>query len=149
MSQAQLDPMLRHIRKLVGAAAIQDLSDAQLLWRFVSAREETAFAALVERHGRLVWSVCWQVLRHQQDAEDAFQATFLVLARQAKALCRSETVAGWLYRVAYRLATKAGMNMARQRTLEKRAQNRRANGPDTELALRELQATTAMRRSRQ
>src|SRR5207302_803996 len=106
-----------------------------LLERFISAREERAFAVLVERYNRLVWSVCWQVLHHRQDAEDAFQATFLVLARHARTIRRTETVAGWLYRVAYRLATKSGMNMAKQRRLEKRVPNRRAEEPGSELAL--------------
>jgi RNA polymerase sigma factor (sigma-70 family) len=130
---------MRHIRKLVGADAIPALSDADLLQRFVSAREETAFATLVDRYGRLVWSVCWQVLHHREDAEDAFQATFLALARHAPSIRQSETVASWLYRVAYRVATKAGMNMARQRKLDTPVSNRRADEPHTELAWRELQ----------
>jgi RNA polymerase sigma factor (sigma-70 family) len=140
MSQAKLEPVLQHIRKLAGSALTSDPSDSQLLERFLSTREERAFAVLVERYNRLVWSVCWQVLHHRQDAEDAFQATFLVLARHARTIRRTETVAGWLYRVARRLATRAGMNMATQRTHEKRVRNRRVEEPGSELALSELQA---------
>jgi hypothetical protein len=92
MAETQLAPVLRHIRRLAGVSGDADLTDAQLLQRFVTRRDETAFAALVERHGRLVWGVCRQVLRHQQDAEDAFQATFLVLARQAAAIHKAEAV---------------------------------------------------------
>src|SRR5262249_56984917 len=85
MTQTSLSPVVRHIRKLAGADAVRELSDTELLERFVAVREERAFAALLRRHGPLVWSVCWQVLHHRQDAEDAFQATFLLLARQGGA----------------------------------------------------------------
>jgi RNA polymerase sigma factor (sigma-70 family) len=94
---------------------VPDLTDGQLLARFVVCREECAFAALVQRHGPLVWNVCRRVLRHQQDAEDAFQATFLVLARKARSVQKRESVGGWLYKVAYRIALKArGVNLRRR-----------------------------------
>src|SRR5438105_11988132 len=80
------------------------VSDAQLLARFIACRDERAFAALVRRHGRRIWGVCHRVLRHQQDAEDAFQAAFLVLARKARSVVKRESVGGWLYRVAYHIA---------------------------------------------
>ncbi len=139
MTRVQLAPVLRHIRKLAGADPAQELSDTQLLKRFAAGREENAFAALVKRHSRLVWSVCWHVLRHQQDAEDAFQATFLLLARQAGSIRQTEAVGSWLYRVAYRVATKARMAMARRPTLEIEFSNRRAEEPHNEAAWRELQ----------
>src|SRR5262245_39541233 len=90
MTSAQAGALLRHIRTLVGAAHDHQ-SDQELLQRFVSRREEAAFAALLRRHGPLVLSVCRRALRHEQDAEDAFQATFLVLARKAGSIRRQES----------------------------------------------------------
>jgi RNA polymerase sigma factor (sigma-70 family) len=133
-------PVVRHIRKLVGADPAAEPSDAELLQRFIANREEPAFAALVRRHGPLVWGVCWQVLHHRQDAEDAFQATLLLLARQAGSIRKTEAVAGWLYRVAHRVATKAGRNMARQRAQRCRVEQRPVSPPEAEAGWRELQA---------
>lgn len=140
MTRASLHPVVRHIRRMAMAASVREQSDAELLDLFIADRAEPAFAALVQRHGPLVWSVCWQVLHHRQDTEDAFQATFLLLARQAGVIRRTQAVASWLYRVAYRVATKAGMNMARQRTQERTLRERPADRPDSEVAWRELQA---------
>src|SRR6516162_7474278 len=83
------------------------LTDGQLLECYVRGREETAFAALVGRHGPMVWGVCRRVLRSQQDAEDAFQASFLVLVRRAASVMPRELVANWLYGVAHQTALKA------------------------------------------
>ena len=80
------------------------LSDGQLLDRFVDRREEAVFEALVGRHGPMVWGVCRRVLRDHHDAEDAFQATFLVLARKAASVVPREKVGNWLYGVAYQTA---------------------------------------------
>src|SRR5262249_55404349 len=93
MASAPAGAILRHIHRLVETHAEQ--SDGQLLQRFAVQREEAAFAALLRRHGRLVWSVCRHILHHEHDAEDAFQATFLVLARRAAAIRKSESVASW------------------------------------------------------
>jgi RNA polymerase sigma factor (sigma-70 family) len=82
-------------------------ADATLLRRFVSQRDESAFATLVQRYGPLVLSVCTRILSHRQDAEDAFQTTFLVLARKANSITRRNSLSGWIYRVAYRIALKA------------------------------------------
>ena len=70
-------------------------------------RDEAAFAALVRRHGGLVLGVCQRVLRHRQDAEDAFQATFIILARHAAAVERASAIGNWLYGVAFNVARKA------------------------------------------
>src|SRR4051812_41960042 len=81
--------------------------DARLLERFLADRDETAFATLVQRHGPMVMGVCHRVLHHPQDAEDAFQATFLVLVRKAASVSPPGMVGNWLYGVAYQTAIKA------------------------------------------
>src|SRR5262245_26100770 len=93
------------LRRLVSNGDGQ--SDADLLGRFLVARDEEAFRQIVRRHGAMVFGVCRRVLRHTQDAEDTFQATFLVLARKANAIADRAALANWLYGVAYRTALKA------------------------------------------
>jgi RNA polymerase sigma factor (sigma-70 family) len=89
-------------------------AEAVLLQRFVSQRDEAAFAALVQRYGPLVLSVCTRILNHHQDAEDAFQTTFLILARKASSIARRESICSWIYRVAFRVAIRARSARARQ-----------------------------------
>src|SRR5262249_33223374 len=81
---------------------LRGCDDAQLLDRFVTTRDEAAFQTLVQRHGPMVWSVCQRVLHHTPDAEDAFQATFLVLLQRAKAIRRRGAIGSWLHGVALR-----------------------------------------------
>jgi RNA polymerase sigma-70 factor (ECF subfamily) len=97
------------------------LSDGQLLERFIVHRDEAAFSDLVHRYGSLVLGVCQRVLGDSHQAEDAFQATFLVLVRKAKILDRSGPLGNWLYAVAFRTATKARMIAARRRARERQA----------------------------
>src|SRR5205807_6916674 len=90
----------------------------ELLLRFVLRRDEGAFSALVRRYGPMVLAVCRRVLRHEQDAEDAFQATFLVLARKARAVRKRQALASWLYQVAYRTAQQVYIARQRRRLRE-------------------------------
>src|SRR5262249_13187212 len=84
-----------------------DMTDGQLLERFLSRRDEAAFEALVRRHGPMVWGVCRRTLRNQHDAEGAFQATFLVLTRKATSITQRESLGGWLHEAARRAALEA------------------------------------------
>src|SRR5262245_2127529 len=95
------------------------LSDGQLLESYVSSRAEAAFAALVHRHGPMVWGVCRRLLHSHQDAEDAFQATFLVLVRKAASVAPKDMVANWLYGMAHQTALKARATTAKRRGREK------------------------------
>ena len=106
MASGQLGPVLRHIRRLMAADTVGVSTDRELLQRFARQREETAFTALVERHGGLVLGVCLRVLGNPHDAEDAFQATFLVLARRAGSVRWHHGVGNWLHGVALRIALK-------------------------------------------
>jgi hypothetical protein len=85
MSSASAGVLLRHLRS-VSVSRLADRNDGELLRAFAASRDEAAFATLVRRHGPLVWGICRRVLRHEQDAEDAFQATFLVLAKRATSI---------------------------------------------------------------
>src|SRR5262245_46174649 len=96
-------------------------ADGQVLERFVRHRDEAAFASLVRRHGPMVFGVCRRLLRHEQDAEDAFQATFLVLAKKAPSVRPRDRVGNWLYGVAYRTAKDARRAAARRRAREAQA----------------------------
>jgi RNA polymerase sigma factor (sigma-70 family) len=103
------------------AALLRDgggLSDGQLLALFVKHRDGDAFAALLKRHGPMVMGVCRRVLLNHHDAEDAFQATFLIFARKAGTVTTQDSIAGWLYRVSYRTALEARVRIARRRSRE-------------------------------
>jgi RNA polymerase sigma factor (sigma-70 family) len=107
-----LNRLLHRLRRV--AAPPEDGSDADLLARFVRRRDEDAFSALVGRHGPMVLNACRRLLGDAHDAEDAFQATFLVLARKAASVGRPEALAGWLYGVAGRVAGEARRRRARR-----------------------------------
>jgi RNA polymerase sigma factor (sigma-70 family) len=132
--------VLRHVRELVAAEGARGAPDGQLLARFSRGREEAAFEALVRRHGPLVLGVCRRVLRQEQDAEDVFQATFLVLARRAGSLDRRGSLGGWLYQVAYHMALKARKRAAARQKREAQAVRCGESDPLSEVTGRELLA---------
>jgi RNA polymerase sigma factor (sigma-70 family) len=138
MTNAQASLVLQHIRRLAGMPRAAQPPDAQLLQRFTAQRDEAAFATLVQRHGPMVLNVCRSVLRHEQDAEDAFQATFLALSRQAASLRQPEAVAGWLYEVAYRVAVKAQAEAARRRAQERKVSPMAPPDPTLDMTVRDL-----------
>jgi RNA polymerase sigma factor (sigma-70 family) len=115
---SSVSPVARYLHTLFNARAFAGLSDGQLLERFLARRDADALEALVRRHGPMVWGVCLRVLRDPHDAEDAFQATFLVLARRAASILPREKVGNWLYGVAYQTARKAKAVRAKRRVRE-------------------------------
>ena len=118
------DPFFRHVRRVFNLGAVGTVSDAQLLDWFVSARDDSAEAAFEElmiRHGPMVFGICNRVLRDVHDAQDAFQAVFLVLANRARSIRRRDSVASWLFGVAQRVAARARNRAARRRAIDQTA----------------------------
>src|SRR5262245_21016191 len=112
--------------------------DGDLLESFLTRRDESAFEALMRRHGPMVLGVCRRVLQNEHDAEDVFQAAFIVLARRARALDGSGSVANWLHTVAYRLALRARAGAARRRAVERQAVDMPRPEPSSDLLWRDL-----------
>ncbi len=142
MSADQPRDVLRRFRRAALRGDGGGMTDGQLLGCFVADRDEAAFAALVRRHGPMVLGVCRRVLRHEADAEDAFQATFLVLARKAAAIARRELLGNWLYGVAHRTAldarAAADRRRARERQVDPMPEPEARNGTDAGPGLRPL-----------
>ncbi|AWM40905.1 ECF RNA polymerase sigma factor SigM [Gemmata obscuriglobus] len=136
---APLSSLLGHVRGLDSARGAS-ATDAELLSGFAAHCDEAAFTTLVQRHGPMVLRVCRRVLRHEQDAEDAFQATFLTLARRAAAVRKGEALASWLHGVACRTAASARRAAARRRAHEERARLAPVTAPGEEFAWREVQS---------
>jgi RNA polymerase sigma factor (sigma-70 family) len=139
VSDALLAAVLQQLHKLSAARPPEAETDRDLLRRFVTAGDRQAFAALVRRHGPLVLGVCRRVLRHEQDAEDAFQATFLVLARKAGSIRDGAALVSWLYGVAQRTARDAKRAAGRRRAHEARAQAVVPPDPAWQATWREVQ----------
>jgi RNA polymerase sigma-70 factor (ECF subfamily) len=138
MSGTLAHPVLRFIRKITASDRVTSTADAHLLRCFVVQQDQAAFAVLVQRHGPMVWGVCRRVLRNAHDAEDAYQATFLVLARKARSLGKPESLGSWLYGVAYRTALSAKAEAARRRMPQGLIVARAADDPLQELIGHEL-----------
>ena len=118
MAGAALSDFLNRLRRVAVPRSGGEVLDPDLLERFVADHDEAAFTALVQRHGPMVLGVCRHLLLDPHDAEDVFQATFLVLVRKAAAIQKRAQVASWLYGVAYRRALRARRNSARRRAHE-------------------------------
>jgi RNA polymerase sigma factor (sigma-70 family) len=134
MPNAGLDPVLRHARRLAG----EESPDDQLLQRFAQRQDAGAFEALIRRHGGLVWRICRRVLGNAQDAEDSFQATWLVLARRASSIRKPRALASWLHGAAFRIARKARRAAQRRDSRPGLPQHRAVPDPGEEAAWREL-----------
>jgi RNA polymerase sigma factor (sigma-70 family) len=115
MPSGPLSHFIHNFRRQAALRDVGEVADGDLLRRFARGRDEDAFAALVHRHGPLVLGVCRRVLHDPNDADDAFQATFLVLARKAGSIADPGRLANWLYGVANRVAQKARVSSARER----------------------------------
>src|SRR5437667_8781276 len=120
MSAKVKDNLLNHIRKLATIECDKHSLDSELLGRYVMTGDEQDFAALVRRHGAMVLRVCQRVLGNAADADDAFQATFVVLMRKASSVRWGSSIANWLYGVAYRICLDA-RKRADRRTHHERA----------------------------
>ena len=140
MQPQPMPAVTRYLRALEPMELGQPFTDSQLLERFVSLGKQADFATLLQRHGSMVLGVCRQVLGHHQDAEDAFQVTFLVLARQAASVWKRQALAGWLHGVAFRTAMQAKRAAARRRKHETRVEAMPTKSPSPDVAWQEIQA---------
>jgi len=140
MERSGLGSLLCHLRALGAPAATRGLTDSELLCAYCVRQDQAAFAALVKRHGPLVQAVCAGLLWRTEDREDAFQATFLALARDANRVRKHESIAGWLHGVARHVALDARRAVARRHKYEKQAMKTAAKNPAWEAAWREVQA---------
>src|SRR4051794_1792371 len=137
MSDGPLHSTILDVLSRLKVQELERLPDADLVGRYVASRDAAAFTALVSRHGPTVLGVCRRVLR-TDGVDDAFQATFLALARQAASIRRAEAVGAWLYEVAYHTALKARTRMHRTRQVEQAAAPNEAVLYEDELASRDL-----------
>jgi RNA polymerase sigma factor (sigma-70 family) len=140
MAAAQLGAVLRHIRGLTADPSRDEQNDGALLRAFLRRNDQGAFEALVRRHGPMVLRVCRRALNNVHDAEDALQATFLLLARRAASIRKRESLASWLHGVAYRMAADARKAAARRHRHESRAKPTPPPDPALSAAWKELQA---------
>jgi RNA polymerase sigma factor (sigma-70 family) len=139
MVKKPLGRCLRHVCKLAAVQTARELGDRDLLERFVAAKDEAAFAVLVERHGPMVLGVCRRVLGSAHDAEDACQATFLVLAQKAASIRKTTALASWLHGVAARVSGHLRREHRRRDRREREIQRPATSDPAAEVSWREVQ----------
>jgi RNA polymerase sigma factor (sigma-70 family) len=141
MANAALASVLQQFRTMAQAKAYEETSDRRLLELFLDRREEAAFVALLKRHGPMVLQVCRRTQGNEQDAEDIFQATFLLLACKASSIRKRDSLASWLHGVAHRLTLDAMCLNHRRQARERRAAEMRKTSAVTDQAWQELQGT--------
>src|SRR6516164_5799813 len=134
MATNEMREVIHHLRRTVFLQEGAGLTDGQLLEDFINRRNATALAALVQRHGPMVWGVCRRVLRNDHDAEDAFQAAFLVFVRKAGSIVPRQMVANWLYGVAHQTALNARTAASRRKGRERQV----AEMPESAVAEQDL-----------
>jgi RNA polymerase sigma factor (sigma-70 family) len=130
MATSPLDKVVQHLRRAVLLRDGAGLTDAQLLGLFLSEHDAAAMEALVKRHGPMVWGVCLRIVGNHHDAEDAFQATFLVLLRKAATISPRSKLAAWLYGVARQTALNARKTAAKRERREREVAE--MSGPEEE-----------------
>jgi RNA polymerase sigma factor (sigma-70 family) len=140
MAQSALGEIVRFIHNACAMQGTCDLTDRELLARFMSHRDESAFTLLVRRHGPMVFSVCRRVLGDSHEAEDVFQATFLVLVHRTRSIRRQESVGSWLYGVAQRIGLRARAQSAARRHREREAGNMQGARSVDDLTLHDLRS---------
>ena len=138
MSDPSLGGVLRFLSKACALQGTCDLTDRELVERFISQRDEGAFTFLVRRHGPMIFSVCRRFLGDAHEAEDALQAAFLVLVRRTRSIRKQESVGSWLYGVAKRIALRSRSQNAARRNREREATTKRARQPIDGLSTQEL-----------
>jgi DNA-directed RNA polymerase specialized sigma24 family protein len=138
MPKTALGEALRFLQRICALQETCDLPDHELLERFLSHRDEGAFTFLVRRHGPMILGVGRRVLGDSHEAEDVFQATFLVLARRTRSIEGKRSVGGWLHNVAQRIALRARAQMAARRTWARKAGTMRGPQPIDDLTMQEL-----------
>jgi RNA polymerase sigma factor (sigma-70 family) len=141
MASAALASVLQQLRTAAQAKAYEETSDRQLLEFFLDQRDEAAFVALLKRHGPMLLQVCRRIQGNEQDAEDVFQATFLLLACKGHAIRKRDSVAAWLHGVAHRLALEAMDQSYRRRARERRATEMHKTSESTDQPWHDLQGT--------
>src|SRR5579875_2652 len=137
MATSRMSSFLRQLTRGMAAQTLADHADRELVQRLLAGPDEAAFETLVRRHGPMVYRVCWRVLQQAEDAEDAFQATFLLLARKLSTVKKRDSLASWLHGVALRVSLDAKKQAAKRRRHEGRAAVSHSGPPD-DLTWKEL-----------
>jgi DNA-directed RNA polymerase specialized sigma24 family protein len=141
MAGNPLHTVLDHLRRLHHVADAAQRNDRELLHAFATDNDQDAFAVVVTRHAPLVWSVCRRLLDNEHDAEDAFQAVFLVLLRKSTSLRVGPSLANWLHAVATRIALKSRVTILRRLHREKWAVMSKLSDPYAAVEGRDLRVT--------